>query len=69
MEERLETKLQEKPGILILQIDRKLKGQITEEANRLGISASSFMRLLASQYFDGITFERKIQTSNPSIEK
>lgn len=36
-----------------------LEEQIDREARRLGLSFSAFLRLLAQQYFDGITFERK----------
>lgn len=33
-----------------------------EEAERLGISVADFLRMLMTQYFDGIKFEREKQS-------
>jgi hypothetical protein len=35
------------------------KDTITQEAERLGISATAFLLLLVKQYNDGIRFEKK----------
>ncbi len=38
-----------------------------KEAQRLGISFSAFVRLLMTQYFDGIKFERRRE--EPTVAK
>ena len=40
-------------------IDREDKEQVENEAKRLGLKASSFLRLLIKQYFGGFYLERQ----------
>lgn len=51
-------KLTNAPAIL-LRLSGEEKNRITKEAKKLGISATSFLKLLVKQYFDGIRFERQ----------
>jgi len=40
-------------------VDEKDKEQVESEARRLGLNASSFLRLLIKQYFGGFYLERQ----------
>jgi len=40
-------------------VDREDKERIEDEAKRLGLKASSFLRLLIKQYFGGFHLERQ----------
>jgi len=52
----------ETSAILVRLITKKDKKRIKDEAKRLGMSAASFLRLLIKQYFDGIKFERDVES-------
>jgi len=42
-----------------ISLPRDVMDMADKEAKRLGVSFSAFLRLLISQYFNDITFERK----------
>ena len=56
-DKHVEVKERREPVTITL--DRETKEKMIVEADRLGISLSAFIQLLASQYFDGIVFQRK----------
>jgi hypothetical protein len=50
-------------SVVSFDLEETRYNEIKTEAARLGIPISGFMRLLLSQYFDGISFERKVNDS------
>jgi len=47
-------------GVRNVSLDDDIEQKIEDESKKLGISVSAFIRLLAAQYFNGLTFERKL---------
>ena len=44
---------------VVLYLDGDTREKLQKEADRLGISLNGFIRMLLSNYFDGIRFEQK----------
>ena len=52
---------------ILLRLTEEDQAAIHAEAEKLGMTTSSFIRLLIKQYFNGIRFERKDKDAKGSI--
>jgi len=52
---------------VLLRLEEKDQAVIQAEAKKLGMTVSSFIRLLIKQYFDGIKFERRSEDAKRNI--
>ena len=52
---------------ILLRLEEEDRAVIQAEAKKLGMTTSSFIRLLIKQYFNGIKFERRSEDAKRNI--
>ena len=52
---------------ILLKLTEEDQKAVKAEAEKLGMTTVSFLRLLIKQYFDGIKFERRDKDANRSV--
>lgn len=54
-------------AVVNFDIDDEVYNNAKDEAKRLGMPLSAFIRLLLKDYFDGVRFERKQQSAEKEV--